>query len=290
MKQKTKSRRRARGTRLLTTISVALVLTLAGLVALIGRVATGVTEAVRGEMGQVTVIVADEAAQPQADSLKNALAGAPWCEAMTYTSAEEINEQMRRELGDEDLAEINPFQAEYSIKVKEEWRSADSLQAIATRLKGSSAVYDAEVHTQKVASVNRTINTVMAVLLVVAGIMLIISFALILNTVRLEVYAQRLVIHTMQYVGATRAYIMRPYIIRSLLRGAIAGIIAGIVLAMLTMWASRSYPTLTNYLPWGDVAVATAILMAAGAALSALATWAAASKYLRRNYDEIYEH
>lgn len=289
MKQKGYSRRKARGTRLLTLISVALVLTIAGIVALIGRVASGVTDAMRNDLG-LEVIVAEDATPQALDSLSRTLKTSPYIASVKYTSAEDVNKKMRGIIGDDNLADVNPFQAEYNIKVKQQWSSADSLQSIAHRLTTMGAVYETVVHADMISSINSTISTVAAILLVVTTIMLAISFVLILNTVRLEVYAQRLVIHTMQYVGAKRGYIMRPYIIRSLLTGIAAGIVAGIILAALTAWGNRTYPTLSSYLSWGDVAVITGALMVAGALISGLATWVAAAKYLSRNYDEIFEH
>lgn len=288
MKQKGNSRRRSRGTRIITTVSVALVLTVIGIVALIGRVASGVTDSLRNEMGLV-VIVAEEATPIQLDSLKRQLQSAPYAAETKYTSAEQINERMRHELGEEDLADINPFQAEYSIKVKPQWARADSLQNIASRLSSLSAVYEVVVHTEFVTSVNHTVSTVVAILLVVAAVLLAISFVLIFNMVSMEVYAQRMVIHTMQYVGATRRYIMRPYIIRSILIGIIAGVIASLLLSGLIVWAAQYYPTLERYLTWIDAATIFGLLLAGGALISALATWIAAAKYLRRNYDEIFE-
>lgn len=282
-------RRRARGARVITTISVALVLTVVGLVGLIGVVASGVGRMVRSELG-LTVIVAEESTAEQLDSLTTRLQTAPYLESLTYTSAEEINAQMLAYVGEDQLLDINPFQAEYDVKVKPHWTSADSLEAIAAQLSPMGAVYEVAVHTKMVRSVNTTINTTMAILLAVAAVLLTISFALIFNLVTMEIYAQRLVIHTMQYVGAKRYHILRPYIKRSILMGIVAGIAASGIVVGLACWGSAVYPSLNRYLAPVEIAVMCGILIVAGAAISSLATWIAGARYVSRTYDEIFEN
>jgi cell division transport system permease protein len=74
------------------------------------------------------------------------------------------------------------------------------------------------------------------VLIVVATALLLISFVLIYNTVGMAIHARRLVIHTMQYVGARPGFIRRPFVFRSVLSGVIAGVIASALLASLLVW------------------------------------------------------
>lgn len=289
MKKKGHSRRRARGSRIITTISVTLVLTVVGLVALIGLVASGVGRSLKSNIG-LQVIVNDESTPQQLDSLTAQLNGSPFVDSLRFTSAEEINAKIRAELGEDELADINPFQPEYDVTVKPQWASADSLNAIAARLSALGAVYEVTVHTEMVNSVNTTINTTMAILLAVAAVLLAISFALIFNTVSMEVYAQRLVIHTMQYVGATRAHILLPYIMRSIVMGIMAGFAASLIIVGLTCWGSAVYPTLMRYIAPAEIAALCGILIVAGAAISSLATWIAGARYVSRTYDEIFEN
>lgn len=287
MKQKPKKRLHVGGTRIITTISVSLVLTLLGIVGLTGLVAERVTDTLRSNIGLV-VIVNDEATQGDRNALDSRLKTMPQVLDAKYTSADEINTLMRAELGDDDLADINPFQSEYEVRMKPQWSSADSLQAIAKRLDNLDAVYEVKVHTEIANNVNHTINTTILILLVIAGALLIISFVLIFNTVNMEVYAQRYVIHTMQYVGARPWFIMRPYIVRALLTGIFAAMIATALLSVLIIWSSSVYPVLATYIDWQRAGCIFAILALTGALICALATWIAARRYLHRSFDRIH--
>lgn len=288
MKHNRRIRRKARGARFITTVSVVLVLTVLGLVALTGLVAGSVTQTLRSGIG-IVVIVNEESAPEAKQALEKHLKTMPEASAVEYTSAEKINQMMIKELGDEELAELNPFQGEYAVKVKAQWSSPDKLKALAAKLKSNPAVYDVKVQTEMASNVNRTVNAVTVVLLVMAGVLLVISFVLMFNTVAMEVYAQRAVIHTMQYVGARMGFILRPYIIRSVATGVIAGVVSSGLLCVLIAWVVTSYPVVTANLGWEPVAIVFASLTAIGTMVCGLATWIAASRYVRRSFDKIYE-
>lgn len=288
MRQKRRIRRKARGARFITTLSVILVLTVLGLVALTGLVAGSVTQTLRSGVG-IVVIVNEESAPKEKQALDKHLKSLPEASSVTFTSADKINEMMIKELGDEELAEINPFQGEYDVKVKAQWSSPDKLKALAARLKGNPAVYEVKVQTEMASNVNRTVNAVAVVLLVMAGVLLAISFVLMFNTVAMEVYAQRAVIHTMQYVGARMGFILRPYIIKSVVTGAIAGVVSSVLLCVMIAWIVSSYPVVTANLGWKPMAVVFASLTAAGTIVCVLATWVAASRYVRSSFDKLYE-
>ena len=214
---------------MISTVSVALVLTLLGMVALTGIVAQRVSDTFRSGIGMVVIV--DETASASAlDSLKGELKKGLWVKASTYSSAEEVNARWQEELGDIEISELHPFQPEYVVSVKPRWSSADSLERIASRLSTYPAVYEVKVHKDMAVSVNRTLNSAVMIILIVCAVLLVISFVLISNTVGMELYSQRMVVHTMQYVGARPSFIRRPFVGRSIVNGVMAGIVASAAL------------------------------------------------------------
>lgn len=281
-----KRRSRVRGAQIISIISVSLVLIILGIVALTGVTARNVTRSIQSNIGFVA-IVDDMATDSVADSLATVLRTAPYAASVSYASAEEVFARWKAQMGEDELLDLNPFLAEYEVKVKPQWSSADSLAAIASRLEKMGAVSKVEIHTEMARNVNRTINSIIMVLLIVAGTMLLISFVLINNTVRMSIYAQRMIIHTMQYVGATRGFIRRPYICRGIYSGLIAGTIASLVLVGLTIWAFNINPALRTTIDNSSIIYVVILLMAIGAALCSLASLLATNRYLSRTYDEI---
>ena len=74
-------------------------------------------------------------------------------------------------------------------------------------------------------------------------IVILASIFLVANTIRLTIYARRLLIRTMKLVGATDPFIQRPFIVEGVLQGLLAGLIAsGIVWGLFTMLSKFSSP------------------------------------------------
>jgi cell division transport system permease protein len=102
----------------------------------------------------------------------------------------------------------------------------------------SRLVKEVFYHKSLVEMVNRNIRRISLVLLFFSAVLLLISVALINNTIRLSVYSKRFIIRTMQLVGATRIFISRPFIMKSLIHGLISSVIA-IGLLMVVLYFSR---------------------------------------------------
>ena len=72
-------------------------------------------------------------------------------------------------------------------------------------------------------------------LIIFVALLLIITIVLISSLIRIAIYGQRETIRTMRMVGATTAFISRPFIWRSILYGALGGLFAD-VLTAITLW------------------------------------------------------
>ena len=276
-----------RGSRLVSTVSIAMVLVVIGIVAFTGLVAERVTGELRSGL-EAVVIVNESATEGAVDTLSQTLSAAPYVAELKYISAEEVNKQWNSRLGDEELAELSPFQAEYDLKVKDEWFSADSLQQIIMQLKSLPAVYDVKVPIDIAGDVNHSVNTVLLVLVVVAAVLLLITIVLIYNTVSMSIQASRVVIHTMQYVGARPGFIRKPYVCGSALSGLIAGVLASGVLVGLLLWIRNVSPEIFDAVGWEMAAIVFAALTLAGIAVGVLATVVAVNRYLRRSYEDVH--
>ena len=87
-------------------------------------------------------------------------------------------------------------------------------------------------------NINSNIRNISFVFIGIYLILSLISFILINNTLRIALFSQRFLIRSMQLVGATSAYILKPFIYRGLLYGLVSGIISSISLYMLILLAN----------------------------------------------------
>lgn len=289
MKRKSVHTTHFRSSQAIATISVALVLFILGIVALTAMAAHHVTDNLRSGIGIVAVIDTD-ADSTAVNTFTTTLRKAAYVEQITVTDADAVYERWQQMMGDDEstlLDGVNPFLPECNIKLRQQWTSADSLQAIADRIADMPQVWDVKTHSDIADNINTTIDSIITILLIIAVALLIVSAVLINNTIRLEIYGHRTIINTMQYVGATAWFIRRPYVVGGILCGIIAGLMASAVLAALFIYTERVSPAVTQTLSWPEMAALFATLTAVGALLCAVASLLSTNRYIRHNHDDI---
>lgn len=277
------------GKHLTSTVSVGMVLLILGIVGCAAFAAGNITRHIRENLG-FNMVMKMDADMTRINDMKRRLTAADFVASYDYMSPEEILEQENAYLGSdvEELLGNNPYQPEFNVRVKAQYASVDSLDKIIAPLRNIDSVEEITVHTEMVESVNSNIGTLSLVLIALAGALLIISFVLINNTVRLTIYSARFLLHTMQLVGATNAFIRRPIIVGNILNGILAAAVAILLLCLLRVYAVSIDPDLALALPWSDLIYVFLGVVAGGIIICGTASWIATNKYLRQSYDDMF--
>ena len=194
------------------------------------------------------------------------------------------------ELGEnpEDVLGVNPLQSSIEVKLKADYANTDSLAVIEKNLRGQVIVSDILYQKDLIQSVNDNMSRIGLVLLALAIVLMLISFALISNTIRLGAYSKRFLIHTMKLVGASWAFIRRPFLRRNFWIGVLAAFIADSILWGAAYWLVSYEPELVKVItPEVMVLVSGAVLV-----FGVLITWLCAllsiNKYLRMKASTLY--
>lgn len=280
------------GSQFTATVSVALVLLILGVVALMGIAAKNTGDDIRSRIGFV-VIMSENATDADIAALKKRWSAAPYVAAVNYASADDVlarwNEAMSSE-GDSitALLGVNPFFPEFEVAVKSRYADVDSLEKIVAPLRNLKCVSEVKMQGDMVRSINATVSSLTLILSAVALALLLISFVLINNTVRLTVYARRFSIHTMKLVGATAAFIRRPFIITNVIQGIVAAFLAVVVLAGLLFYVGTVEPRITATVDWQEASWAFAGLFVAGVLICTLSALLSTNRYLRLGYDDMF--
>lgn len=273
-----------------STVSVALVLLLLGIISMLGIAARSITTEIRENMG-FSVIFSDTATVNNVNSLKKHFSTSPGVSGIIYFSPEDALQKWQEETG-ENLVKvlgINPLPGELEVKVKARYASTDSINSMIAPLKKLPYVSEISVHSDMVDSINHNIKSIALILTIVAAALLFISFALINNTVRLTVYSRRFLIHTMKLVGATGGFIRRPIINSNMLSGLVAAIIADLLLAGALFYLHSADKVIAAALPWEEAAWVFAGIIVIGIAICSIASLFATNKYLRSDYDDMFK-
>ena len=274
-------------------ISVALVLLLLGIVAVIGVGANGLSEKIKENIG-FDISMKEDATEHQIAALRRDIAAAPFTARMKYVSKEDALEVWREETGEDLMAVLgfNPLTAEIEVHVRSNYSDVASIDRIAAGLKQKyTAIESVTTHRENIEAINRTLTQTALVLGVAAAAMLIISLALINNTVRMTIYSKRFLSHTMKLVGATPGFIRRPIVVSCMINGIIAAFVAvGLLSALLYYLSldSLAGEAVREAVPIEAVGATAAAMVVLGALLCCATAFFAANKYIRLDYDRLF--
>ena len=274
-------------------ISVALVLLLLGIVAVIGVGARGLSEKIKENIG-FDISMKEDATEQQIATLRRDIAAAPFTARMKYVSKDDALEVWRQETGEDLMAVLgfNPLTAEIEVHVRSDYADVASIDRIAAGLKKKyAAIESVTTHRENIEAINRTLTQTALVLGVAAAAMLIISLALINNTVRMTIYSKRFLIHTMKLVGATPGFIRRPIVVSCMINGIIAAFVAvGLLSALLYYLSldSLAGDAVREAVPLEAVGATAAAMVVLGALLCCATAFFAANKYIRLDYDRLF--
>lgn len=276
---------------LTTIVSVTLLLLLIGVISLLGIAAQNAAVEMKQKQ-QVSLIMTDSVSNNAAAAVMQRLLREPYVNTARVITREQALADWNATTG-EDVAAIaggNFFSPEVEISLKAAYASPDSVKTVTAKLSALPEVAEAVVpDAQMLTSMDNFFSRTLLVLGAVALAMIVISFVLINNTVLLTIYSRRFTIHTMQLVGATAAFIRRPFVINNLLSGLFAAVLACILLGgALQFVASTQMPDIALYISWGEAALTGVGLIAAGISICVISACIATNKYLHKSYDELF--
>lgn len=277
---------------LTTIVSVTLVLIIIGIIALISISAANETRRLRERL-EVSVVMNDSVSDARAAEIAKTFQSAPYSHSVKVITKKEALQNWKNDTGEdlETLFGVNPLSPEVAFSLKAEYSSRarlDSIGKLAADIPGVESV--ALPDSVMVENMNRNIERFAIILGAIALVMVIISFVLINNTVHLAIYARRFTIHTMQLVGATNGFIRSPFVLNNMLSGLVAGLIAAGVLAVAICAApGAGFEDITDYVNWQVCGIVATGMVVIGVLLCGIAAWIATSRYLDKDYDELFK-
>ena len=284
-----KMKRRLTGAYLSSVISISLVLLLIGVASALilnaGRVSNYFKENI-----QISLLCTPSVQESEAAACAARIDSLPFVRSTELIGKAQGEKELREMLGDDFLSvfETAPIPVSINVGLKAEYVSADSLARIIPILQAYPEIEEVESRQSLVEALNRNLSGISLVLGIFIALLLFISFILIGNTVRLSLYSRRFTIHTMRLVGATRAFIRRPFIGSAIAQGLVSGLLACAVLAGGLALVRRSFPQIyAVFTPEVLVGVA-AIVLGSGVLICVLATFFTVNKLALASEDSLY--
>lgn len=277
------------GSSMTTTISITLVLLLLGLTALVAITGQRISSFVKENI-TITVEIPDKIKEADIRKTQEQLKNTPFVKEIHYLSKEDIKQQLIADLGKdpEEVLGFNPAFNCFEINLKADYANSDSIKVVEKELRKRNIVQEILYSQEDVDMVNKNLSKIGTILLVLAIMLMLISFTLIRNTIRLNIYAKRFTINTMQLVGATNSFIRKPFLKQTIGFGIIAAILANVLITIIVYYFTREYTEFISLLKLNDLIIIYAVVLILGIILPSLATCFAVNKYLRMNKNNLY--
>lgn len=287
--QQAQPKRRRKVSYLPSIISIAMVLFMMGLFGIIMINGNKLSNHLL-ENFQLTVFFREDATDAEIQAIRKQLEVSEYAKRTEYVSKEDAAKQFAAETGQDFVSFLgfNPLLPSVALFVKADYATIESINKIDRTIRAQKAVQDVVYQSNIIDEIQRNIQTIGSILIAITIIFLIIAITLINNTIRLNLYARRFVIKSMQMVGATHWFIIKPFAIKSLLHGLYGGILAILLLLGLLYWTPFWIPDIQALYDKSQFAILFGVVILAGIIISVLSSMLSTNRYLKVKIDDLY--
>jgi cell division transport system permease protein len=238
----------------------------------------------------MTVFFKNEANDTIIKSFDAELKKAPFAKTFEYVSKDAAAKQHTDIIGEDFVTFLgeNPLQNSYDIHLKADYVYKDSIAKVESQLRRNPMISDIVYDKQLVNLVNDNIKKVSMWILIISGFLTVIAVLLINSSLRLSIHSNRFIIKTMQMVGATKAFIRKPFVMRSVRLGMIGAGLAILALIGVLIYLESNFPELGLLDDQLLIALVLISVFGIGVLITWLSTYFATQRFLNLRTDDLY--
>ncbi len=292
MKDDKRLKRKVRNSYLISTVSMALVLFLLGSVGHLMLVAMVAADSLKESIA-VTVELRNGITPERRDGIASQLSAHELVRTVTFVSKEEKLEdaEFRQFFGsqfEEVLDGENPLLDSFELTLTSRSEAQEAVEAFLDETERIDGVKQVSFPARLAEQLHGTVNKIRLILLLFGGALLIISLILLNNTIRLAIFSKRYLINTMKLVGATKWFIMKPFLANSITQGILAGTGASVLFVAAIYGLNETVPGILTAAENQKILLILGAMIAGGIVLSLIFTWTALNKFINMKSNKIY--
>lgn len=282
-------KRRLRLSSISVIISIAMILFMLGLFGLLVLQSKTISDNFK-EQFEISIFLSDKAKKKDIAKLQKEIQNKPYAKKVSFLSKEEAYKIYLKDLGEDFMQELdeNPLKNNINLFLKAAYFDAKKIENIDKELRKNKFVSDVSYSKATVKNINEIVKKISFWLLVFSGLLSIIAFVLINSYLRLAVYSKRFTIKTMQMVGATKRFIRKPFLYRSIKLGIAGAIIAIGVLSTILYYLNKKYPSLHLEQNKEKIGLLFVVIFLLGIVITWISTYFATRRFLKLKTDELY--
>ncbi len=282
-------KRRLRSAYFSVVLSIFLVLFMLGILGLFIINSRKLSDDFKEEIA-MTIFFKDDATADDLAAFGDELKASEFARSYKYVTKEEAAKEHKEVIG-EDFMEflgMNPLQNSYDVHLKAQFVVNDSIAKIERKLRQNELISDIVYDKQLVNLVNDNIQRISMWILILSGFFALIAVLLINSSMKLSIHSHRFTIKTMQMVGATKSFIRKPFIWKSIKLGVIGAVLAVLALMGVLYYVETHFPNLgimEDELLVGGVLLSVILV---GILITWVSTFIATQRFLNLRTDDLY--
>ncbi len=249
------------------------------------------------ENSSIDIYFHDEIQETQVTKLQKEIEKKPWVSKTRFVSREQGMKEMGDKYDPDFMNYVETVTLPLSLEVypKAPYANTEFMDQMTKMFKSQAGVEDVLFQKNWLQSMTQNIEKLQWILSGVALIFIILSTVLINNNVRMSIFANRYTIKSMQLVGATNAFILKPFVLKSVRHS-----IAALPIAALGIWllfwglpysGEPEFEILkefTSHIVFKDLLIVSIAIAIFGILLSTLTSLASTRKYLKLKIENLY--
>lgn len=175
----------------------------------------------------------------------------PGVTGLSFISKDSASQVFQQEfgMGGDAIAELDFLPASFRLVITEDYNVAQ-VDSLVQEIDTYEGVDEVRFNMALLQTIESRTDTLFLVGGAIGIFILVVAMILVFNTIRLTIYAKRDLIKAMKLVGATNAFIRRPFLVEGILQGIIAGGFAAALIYSLFQWAIPYFMPQIGVLSW----------------------------------------
>ena len=269
-----------------STVSITFILLLLGLFSLL-LLNTREISIYAKENIVISVFLKPDIKPTEIQELQKSIEKQDYCKETDFISKERAAEELKATFGDDliDVLEYNPLPASINIKLNAKYSNTDSITIIEQKLLQTNFINDFFYQKSFVHQIDKNVKNISMLVSILSALLFLITVTLINNTVRLLIHSKRFTIKTMQLVGANKSFILKPFLINSIIHAVVTSLISIMILIGIILYFQNK---LTDIMHIANIIPVFVIVFFTGNIITIGATYFSVLKYLNIRTENLY--
>ena len=289
MRNDKRLKRKVRRSYIVSTISISLVIFLMGTVGYMLSAALTTAHTLRSSI-TLSAELDNSIGEERRTQIEQQIGSFEGVQSVTYSPKESKieDEEFRKMFATEieSILEENPLRNSFEVAIGT--RDKAATDALVDKLSAIEGVVYVAYPASTIEQLHSTITKITIILAAFGGALLIISLILLNNTIRLAIFSRRYLINTLKLVGATKGYIMRPFLATAAKQGLWAGLVASLLFVGSLASLSGAMPEIIATAELIKIAIVVGTMILTGLVISLLFTTFAVGKFVNMKSNKIY--